>query len=100
MTTLKQHVIQDIINERSRQDDKWGLQRHPLPLWMVILVEEVGELAQAMQRINDWGKESDADDPYTEAIHVAAVATAIAEQLKEAMDKMKIYANDEFNREL
>ncbi|MFC3883775.1 hypothetical protein ACFOU2_09785 [Bacillus songklensis] len=51
--------------------------------WLQILVEEVGEVAQAMQAQKGWGKESDADDLYTELIHVAAVAVAIAEQVKE-----------------
>lgn len=76
-------VLTDIDNERTRQDSKWGIQRHDYGTWLTILVEEVGEVAQAMQADKGWGKESDANHLYTELIHVAAVATAIAEQVKE-----------------
>lgn len=80
---LRYQVLLDIESERTKQNEKWGKQNHDYPTWMTILVEEVGEVAQAMQTERGWGKESDADDLYTELIHVAAVATAIAEQVKE-----------------
>ena len=38
----------DIFNERQRQDIKWGEQNHSNEWWMIILVEEIGELAEAM----------------------------------------------------
>lgn len=34
--------------ERKRQDEKWGEQNHNDEKWLAILVEEVGELAQAI----------------------------------------------------
>lgn len=74
-------VINDIHQERSRQDYKWGEQVHDYPTWLTILVEEVGEVAQAMQSDKGWGKSTDADNLYKELIQVAAVATAIAEQV-------------------
>lgn len=76
-------VISAIKNERKRQNDKWGIQRHDYGTWLTILVEEVGEVAQAMQTKKGWGKDSDKDDLYEELIHVAAVAAAIAEQVLE-----------------
>ena len=33
--------------ERRRQEDKWGDQQHPIEWWLAILIEEVGELAEA-----------------------------------------------------
>jgi NTP pyrophosphatase (non-canonical NTP hydrolase) len=83
MSRLKTQVLIDISSERARQDAKWGVQRHDMGTWLQILIEEVGEVAQAMQTGKGWGKESDASDLYTELIHVAAVAVAIAEQVKE-----------------
>ncbi|MDZ5711633.1 hypothetical protein [Jeotgalibacillus haloalkalitolerans] len=97
--SLKLSVLQDVCIERERQDQKWGVQRHDMATWLVILVEEVGELAQAIQRDNHWGKSSDADNSYTEAVQISAVAAAIAEQLKEeAQNKAKM--NDPINQEL
>jgi NTP pyrophosphatase (non-canonical NTP hydrolase) len=76
-------VLIDIDNERDNQDNKWGIQRHDYSTWLTILVEEVGEVAQAIQASKGWGKQSDADNLYSELIQVAAVATAIAEQVRE-----------------
>ena len=80
-------VLVDIDNERIRQDVKWGKQRHDYGTWLTILVEEVGEVAQAMQTGKGWGKETDANNLYTELIHVSAVAAAIAEQVYEETRK-------------
>jgi NTP pyrophosphatase (non-canonical NTP hydrolase) len=38
----------EVMAERARQDEKWGEQNHDDPWWLAILVEEVGEAAQAM----------------------------------------------------
>lgn len=73
-------AINDISRERDRQLHSWGEQHHEYPVWLTILVEEVGEVAQAMQKGSQAYKQSDADDLYKELIQVAAVATAIAEQ--------------------
>lgn len=80
---LLKEVLLDVKTERFRQDKKWGIQRHDYGTWLMILSEEVGEVAQAMQKNKGWGKDTDADDLYIELIHVAAVAVAIAEQVKE-----------------
>ncbi|WP_079479701.1 MazG-like family protein [Halobacillus salinus] len=80
---IHEAVMEDIKKERFRQDDKWGVQRHSYPFWLTILTEEVGEVAQAMQQGSAAYKETDADDLYTELIHVSAVAAAIAEQVQE-----------------
>ena len=37
----------DVEEERVRQQEKWGVQNHPIELWLAILMEEVGEAAQA-----------------------------------------------------
>lgn len=76
-------VLDDISSERINQFAKWGKQEHPYHVWLAILVEEVGEVAQALQKGSVAYKSSDADDLYTELIQVAAVATAIAEQVRE-----------------
>lgn len=80
---LKNEVLLAVEAERFRQNALWGKQRHAYGDWLKILVEEVGEVAQAMQKDQGWGKDSDASNLYTELIHAAAVAVAIAEQVLE-----------------
>lgn len=59
--------------ERDRQDAKWGSQRRlPPDTWLRILVEEVGEVAEAL---ND---HDDKNYP-VELVQVAAVAVAALE---------------------
>ena len=41
-------VLQEIKMERKRQESKWGPQGHNPDRWMVILMEEVGEAANAI----------------------------------------------------
>lgn len=86
---LKMNVSAMVQTERRRQDSKWGVQRHPHPLWYVILGEEVGEVAEALQRGSVSEKETDAGDLLTELIQVAAVAQAFAEQVYEEMQERK-----------
>jgi NTP pyrophosphatase (non-canonical NTP hydrolase) len=80
---LTKSVLEDVKEERIRQDLKFGIQRHSMGKWLQILVEEVGEVAQAMQQGEIQSKDTDADDLYTELIQVAAVAVEIAEQVAE-----------------
>ncbi|WP_198589124.1 nucleoside triphosphate pyrophosphohydrolase family protein [Mycobacteroides abscessus] len=83
VTDLMKKVNATVLKERVRQNRKWGMQRHSHGDWLKILIEEVGEVAQAMQKEKSWGKDTDADDLYTELIHVSAVASAMAEQVLE-----------------
>ena len=85
VTELMNDVNKAILAEGIKQNEKYGLQRHDMEKWLAILTEEFGEVARAMQ--GPLGitsiKETDADDLYEELIQVAAVASAIAEQVKE-----------------
>lgn len=78
-------VNRAVLNERYRQNRLWGYQRHDIGKWLAILGEEWGEVCQAAQaRLGLKSvKDTDADNLYEELIHVAAVASAIAEQIKE-----------------
>ncbi len=70
-------VIELVREERERQLQKWGVQNHAIPLWLVILFEEVGEAAQACLHDIFGGKAKGTFK--TEMIHVAAVAVQILE---------------------
>ena len=62
-----------ITSERARQDAKWGEQNHGMGTWLLILMEEVGELSKAALEYAPHGVIAE------EAVHVAAVALAICE---------------------
>lgn len=80
-------VNMDVFYERLRQNELYGHQRHHYGTWLAILVEEVGEVAEALQKGLVSEKSTDADDLYKELIQVAAVASAIAEQVKEERER-------------
>lgn len=61
--------LQDIMEERSRQDRKWGLQNHHDLYWLAILMEEVGEAAKSIIE----KKQQDAEK---ELVQCAAVLVA------------------------
>ena len=75
MTYQLNGILDDIVLERSRQDAKWGVQNHDLSKWLLILMEEVGELAQALLEENPHWEE--------EAIQVAAVIVAMIQCYRE-----------------
>ncbi len=71
-------IIEDILAECDQQNKKWGSQRKHDPFtWTVILVEEIGELAQAALHYRFGGPA--AINLRTELIHVAAVTIQFLE---------------------
>ena len=61
--------LQMVLEERSRQDQKWGEQNHRDLKWLAILAEEVGEASAAIL-------EGRPADVRTEVVHACAVALA------------------------
>lgn len=91
---IKQHsqslgvsnAVQAVIDERRRQDIKWGLQDHEPQYWVGILGEEFGELCEAInETVFDNGPEARKKGGYEnmrrEAVQVAAVAVGFIEAL-------------------
>ena len=84
-TPSLQRALGSVIYERLQQDKRWGEQNHDPSVWLAILTEEVGELAQAM--LNDKFPGPDHGGGYrsvrmrSEAQQVAAVAVAFIEYL-------------------
>lgn len=68
-----------VLEERERQDKKWGQQNHDPFVYGAILMEEVGELMQAALKARYEQKEL--GHVREEAVQVAAVALAIVECL-------------------
>ena len=69
--------LRDVLAERGRQDAKWGEQDHDPFTYLTVLIEEVGEFAQAALHARFGGKA--AEKLREEAVHSAAVALAIVE---------------------
>ena len=68
-----------VLDERKRQDAKWGEQNHGDLVWSAVLVEEVGEASQAILKAR--GEGGDAQAILDEAVQCAAVAVAWVEAL-------------------
>ena len=76
---VQANAVNDILNERVRQDSKWGEQNHHPFAWMTILGEEYGEACQDALRAQY--KLTITSDYRKELIEVAAVALAAVECL-------------------
>lgn len=76
-----QEIFNEIIEERKRQDEKWGIQNHSLEKWMTILGEEYGEVCKEVLELPHIGKLKDVDiglkNIKKELIQIIAVSVAI-----------------------
>lgn len=79
-----ENVLNLIRAELERQNNKWGEQNHDDYRWLAILIEEVGEAAQAI--LHDEFGGSHAGTAKTELVHVAAVAV----QWLECMERRQL----------
>ena len=71
--TISSRQVADVLAERERQDAKWGEQNHPIETWMLILMEEVGEMSKAAL------ENRPEDEVRSELVQVAAVALSMLE---------------------
>ena len=82
--SLKEQAVNIILQERSRQDIKWGYPQYNTPFeWMSILTEEVGELATAINdaHLGHTPNDKQLEHIKVEASHVSAVAMSMIEHL-------------------
>lgn len=73
--------FEKVQEERNKQDNKWGKQRHDFRIWSTILTEECGEVAKAS--LDLYFESGTFDDLEEELIQVAAVSKAIWEHIQE-----------------
>lgn len=78
-------ALECVADERQRQHEKWGTQRHSWPEWMAVLGEEFGEACQEVCRVT-WGGKM-AIDLRRELVQIAAVCVAIVEHIDEVSDR-------------
>jgi hypothetical protein len=78
-------ALQAVLDERARQDQRWGVQNHDPFLYLTILGEEYGEMCKAALEARfskpDKNKEMLIAHLREEAVQTAAVALAIVECL-------------------
>ena len=82
--TAENDALAAVVAERHRQDEKWGEQNHDPAVWLAILTEEVGELAEAVLYDYSGGDERNhthSESMRAEAVQVAAVAVQFVEYL-------------------
>jgi len=68
------NVLDEVLDERKSQHFKWGEQTHSPESWLTVLVEEVGEVAHAINEGYVLGYRE-------ELIQTAAVCVAMVESL-------------------
>ena len=73
-----EQAIRLVMAERIRQDGKWGEQNHDPFTYLTILLEEIGEFAHDALE-NRFRPTAQETEIIEEAVHVAAVATAMVE---------------------
>lgn len=76
-------ICKEVLEERKRQDIKWGEQNHAPMEWVPILGEEFGEVSKAAleEYFNHNNKSGDFKEYRKELIQVAAVAIQMIESL-------------------
>lgn len=85
-------ILRDIAAERQRQTAQWGEPRHDFPVWLTVLIEEVGEVSRAILGVREasaLGFDDVQADWFTdlrgELVQVAAVAVAMIERVDEVL---------------
>lgn len=77
-------VVGLILEERKKQFEKWGDQRHNVSFWLVILGEEFGEMCKAALHTIFGGEESGKFQ--SECIQMTAVGFQILENIIDGQD--------------
>jgi len=80
---MRSNVLSEVLEERAKQEFKWGEQNHWPSFWANILGEEVGEVSHAILE-QDWTNYRE------ELIQVAAVAVAMVESFDRNPDKKEV----------
>ena len=75
--SVDEPIFGDVVAERTRQTEKWGVQTHGVTEWMTILAEEFGEACKAANEC--YFRDAPLKELRKELIETMAVAMAIVE---------------------
>lgn len=86
MESVTGNVLEEVREERQRQNKKFGLQNHNPNKWFVILCEELGEAAKECYEAGETEQPGELRNAFwrscrEELLQVAAVAVAMVESL-------------------
>lgn len=81
---IQEKIIEKVLEERNRQDKKWGEQKHTAHVWGTIIGEEYGEMCKAINEFGFNPTRKTEDDIYKEAIHTMASCMAMLECIERA----------------
>ena len=84
---VKKRIIEEVLEERNRQDKKWGEQNHTAPGWGMIIGEEYGEMCKAINEFGFNPAPETEQDIYTEAIQTMASCMAMLECMERCRAK-------------
>lgn len=76
---VQEKIIAKVLDERKRQDEKWGVQDHTAPVWGMIIGEEYGEMCKAINEFGFYPTRKTEDEIYKEAIQTMASCMAMLE---------------------
>lgn len=79
------NALLDIVQERQRQSDKWGVQDKGPGFYLAVLIEETGEVGRSLIGTDGTGNGYDPNRTYEELIQVAATAMQWAARLRYIM---------------
>ena len=83
-------ILKEILNERDRQDAKWGEQNHHPLMWFSIIGEEFGEMCHAFNEYSFSDNIEHLEQMQHEAIQVAACCVAMIECIERQVNKKLI----------
>lgn len=91
---IRYHALRLIFAERFTQIAKWGVLQNISPTdYLSILMEEVGEVSQAINQ-HVWG-EGTAQSIYDELVQVGAVTLAMLEYVVQTLDFQTVADDDD-----
>lgn len=77
---VQQRAVEDVLDERIRQDDTWGVQNHHPAYWLAIIGKQVGQFGTAVLNREWWTDRDKATKRMREeAVQMTAVGLAIIE---------------------
>lgn len=93
---VKEKIIKKVLEERKRQDQKWGEQNHNAPVWGMIIGEEYGEMCKAINEFGFNPTPETEQDIYTETVQTMASCMAMLECIERNRGKSRELPLKEF----
>lgn len=85
-----EYYLNEIAEERKRQDEKWSEQNHHPLMWFSIIGEEYGEMCKAFNEYSFDEDPNHFDEMQREAIQVAASCVAMLECIDRMAEKKMV----------